>query len=459
MGDQLYGKEHFYRERDRRTTEYLGDHTPWKTPTTIYAGNDACLTPAGQILLTTLANQLARVHRSVVFSLTSAGTPLLIRSVCGGSSLGEEILRTLRRIDPFGQFDIVGKDTSPVGVSIGAGHDCPVGLHWYIGYDRSIAELSHQGKSLGAGGPADFRGAGLAAVLGAAVATKTALNFESVPIRLSAWNLASGEMAEYGPDDSCQVDVGRVLMIGGGAVGAAVAYWLMHFGKTGPWTIIDADSVRLHNTNRSLLFFPDDAGWPGGSSRKKVKCLAEYLPSVIPIDRWYHQAPIFQRHYDTVLVLANEEDVRSLASRRNDPIQFQATTGYSWMSQLHRHIVGRDDCVQCRTGDIREPLLGCSEGGTATKTEPDRPDAALPFLSAASGLMLVSALAQLQRGQVGRCDTNTWRWDFRSTHRMTSKGQHECRDGCVMLQPHDVRKEVAKATRWRRQPWLTSWTS
>ena len=130
-----------------------------------------------------------------------------------------------------------------------------------------------------------------------------------------------------------------------------------------------------------------------------------------------------------MLVLANERDVRSRASFRNDPIQLQATTGRSWLSQLHRHVAGRDDCVRCRMSDIRTPQFGCSEAAMATAVQPDNPDAALPFLSGASGLMLVSALQRLQLGQFGRDRSNVWNWDFRSTRRIDSPpGYYECRD-------------------------------
>ena len=105
--------------------------------------------------------------------------------------------------------------------------------------------------------------------------------------------------------------------------------------------------------------------------------------------------------FDTVLVLANERDVTTIVSSRNDPIQLQATTGRSWLSQLHRHVSGLDDCLRCRMEDIRAPQLDCAQAPTASDSQPKMSDAALPFLSAASGLMLVSALQRLQHGDLG----------------------------------------------------------
>ena len=59
-------------------------------------------------------------------------------------------------------------------------------------------------------------------------------------------------------------------MVGAGAVATAAAYWLVQWGNLSSWTTIDHDTVALHNTNRSLLFFPDDAGWPDGTPQAKV---------------------------------------------------------------------------------------------------------------------------------------------------------------------------------------------
>src|SRR5579862_6326276 len=44
-------------------------------------------------------------------------------------------------------------------------------------------------------------------------------------------------------------------------------------------------------------------------------------------------------------------------------------------------------------------------------------DAALPFLSAASGLMLATALQRLELSNFANQDRNGWRWDFDSKHR------------------------------------------
>ena len=447
-------RDRFYRERDCRTIDYLGGDSQGRIPVSVHAHNDACSTRSGQLLLVTLANQLARVHQQVRVSLAIPDAALLTRPVCNGSSLGDEIQKVLERIDPYGAFEVVGSSLKPSEVSIGVGNCCRPDLLWYLGYDRSNAELAKSPRPLGNDSTADLRGASLAAILGAAAAVKTALHIETVPTIVSAWNFACGDNADPGPSDLPEIDVGRGLIVGGGAVAAGTVYWLMQWGNAGSWTIVDGDSVELHNTNRCLLFFPDDAGWMEQEPIPKVACLKQYLSNVTPIHAWYDEAPRCKQQFDTVLVLANERNVRSLVSHRNDPIQFQATTGRSWLSQLHRHIVGRDDCVRCRMSDIKELHFACSEVQTATVAEPDRPDAALPFLSAASSLMLVSALQHLQCGEFGESPINTWRWDFRTILQMNSSGHYDCRGDCSTLLPSDARRTIVGKTCWRDQPWL-----
>lgn len=448
--------EHFYRERDFRTTDYLGGASPFLVPISVHASADACETQSGQLLLGTLVNQLARVHRELYFALSAPDASLLIPAVCGGSNLGDEIHRMTRRIDPYGKFEIDGSEFSPSAISVGIGAHCRPDLTWYLGCNRSNAELATAPCGLGYNASSDLRGAGLAALLGAAAAIKNALNIQTVATTLSAWNFQSGPDADAGPRDLPRIDVGRGLMIGAGAVGTGAIYWLMQWGNSSTWTIVDHDTVKVHNTNRSLLFFPDDAGWPDKDPRSKVACLRQYLNDAIPIDAWFHEAPEMRQTFDTVLVLANEHNVRTLVSSRNDPIQLQATTGRSWLSQLHRHIGGRDDCIQCRMDDIRTPQFPCSEVATATTARPNSPDAALPFLSAASGLMLASVLQRLQLGDFGKDRTNVWSWDFRNALRMDSSAYYQCRNGCSTTLPLEARQVISGKTCWANARWLVA---
>ena len=208
------------------------------------------------------------------------------------------------------------------------------------------------------------------------------------------------------------------------------------------------DQVELHNTNRGLMFMPSDAGWPHGASRSKAELLASFISGSRWEPDWYHEAKLVERSYDVVLGLANGHNVRHHIASRNTTVTLQATTGRNWLSQLHRHITGRDDCIWCRAGEVAEPTFGCSTGEIPTPPG-ERTDAALPFLSAASGLMLATALQRLQSGELADDACNDWRWDFGSTHRMSSFGVRQCRDTCSRTLPAVVRREMNRENRWR----------
>ena len=167
---------------------------------------------------------------------------------------------------------------------------------------------------------------------------------------------------------------------------------------------------------------------------------------------WYHEAVEAKDTFDTVLVLANEKDVRTFLSSRNDPVQLQATAGQSWLSQLHRHIAGRDDCVRCRMADIKTPQLRCSEAVIQVDGAKVA-DAALPFLSAGAALMLVSTLQRLQLGEFGIDKTNRWSWDFKSAHRVSTASYCECRMDCAAVRGAVVRQAIAGMTRWADAAW------
>lgn len=446
--DDEFSAARFYAERDKRTCEYVGHSLAGNMPINVHADVDICTSPAGQLVLSTLANLLVRAHRTVTFCLANPDAPLIIHSLVAGTTIGTELDGIMQRADPFGRFVVDHRSAATGGLRFQCGTPDNLGLQWFLGVDRACAILDNQPAYVGSGAKADARGAILAAVLGAATAFKESLGFPSKPKVLSAWNLATGSTADPGPTDLQPIQVGRVLVAGAGAVTSGLAYCMLHWGAEGTWILVDKDLVKVHNTNRSLLFFPDHAGWAGGVAKKKVDCLIDYFPNCVPDAHWYDESAYSSESFDTVLALANERDVRTLLARRNDPIQLHATTGRSWLSQLHRHVAGSDDCLRCRMADIRMPTFGCSNGDVSTPSTPNTSDAALPFLSVASGLMLASALQRLGDSAFWNGPHNTWRWDFRDEHSMYSAGWHSCRENCDVVLSPNAQQLIAGQTIW-----------
>jgi molybdopterin/thiamine biosynthesis adenylyltransferase len=273
------------------------------------------------------------------------------------------------------------------------------------------------------------------------------IGLETVPRNVSAWNYLEGDDSDPGPETLQQLDVGRVLMVGAGAVAASLVYWLVPIGIAGDWTILDRDQVALHNTNRGLVFTPADAGWPDGSPQSKAELLARFISGSTSDISWYHESSLVEQNYDVVLGLANDHDVRHLIASRNYTVTLHATTGANWLSQLHRHITGLDDCIWCRLGEIKTPAFKCATVEVKVSRE-SKTDAALPFLSAASGLMLATALQRLQLGELANQDRNDWRWDFDSPYKIASSSFRRCREECSRIQPAYIRRKMNANSRW-----------
>jgi molybdopterin/thiamine biosynthesis adenylyltransferase len=436
----------FYRERDLRTREYVGDDELNRLPVEVRIGSDVAMSAAGQMILLALTNQLARVHRSIALVLPREPVPISIDTGWEAATLHEAVLRLATAIDPFGEFRVAEESSDANTIRIGIGRDVGA-CDWYLGADRAIAFLSREPCRIDLRCNGTLRGAALSACLGSSAVFQRQLGMRVCPRTLSAWNYAEGANADYGPSDLVPLDIGRVLVVGAGAVGSALAYWLRVFGASGSWVVLDKDMVALHNTNRSLIFLPSHAGWFGGPVASKAELVAGLLPQGTPIREWFHEWAGTSGKFDVVLPLANEFDVRTRVAARNSTVVIHATTGQSWLSEIHRHITGQDDCVRCRMQDIKNPILGCSSAQVSSE-QGSSTDAALPFLSAASGLMLVTALQRLQAGVLHLGRHNNWQWYFASEDRMARKHIWQCREGCSVVHPSRLRARLNAGARW-----------
>ncbi len=439
----------FYLQRDGRTAEVLGRPVSAAVPVHLVGGSIGCTSRAGQVLLLALANQVARVHRTVTLQLANPRAHVTGPGRHRAKTIGDAILAEMRSIDPFGRYSL---SASPLGgaVTLAVGPDVPPNSAWYVGARRSIGTLGAHPQQLDTECPGTVVGAAVASCLGAGAIFRTVHGLSVRPRRLSCWNLREALEADEGPEVLVDADPGRVLLVGAGAVAAALAYWVEVLGIGGSWSVIDADIVKLHNTNRGLLFTPQDAGWGGGRPRNKVELLASRLPGGRPDAVWYSESSLAREVFDLIIPVANEHDVRTAVAGRNATVTLHASTG-GWTSQLHRHIVGIDDCIRCRMREIKAPSMQCAIGQVPTVKESgvqEHHDAALPFVSAASGLMLAAALLRLCSGELADGPANEWRWYWDSDHLAACSSVRVCADTCAQIQPRQVRHAMNRDTRW-----------
>lgn len=426
----------FYLARDTRTIQYGGVEKALQTEVHLIVG-DAGTSRPGQLALLALANMLARTHRHLTVDLTPA--PLLAAAMMPASSIEEAVAHMVGAINPAALLTIngvridaneidAGGDRGRICLGMGAGSLdlCDVWMGWWGGRGQLGNRPIVAGDA-----DTDVLGAATAACLGAAALFHLShgRNVQPVVVNLAERISASvdddhavdpaapiagvGTSTVIGP-----IEAGDITIVGAGAVAHGLAWWAREFGHRGLWSDIDGDIAELSNTSRCLGMSAADAGWPNGvpgaTSRAKADILADMVQArSLPVwfDEWSATEP---PRTDLLLVLANERGVRASASALGEPILLHATTSSSWTAELHRHVPDVDDCPACRIPDTVSPTFACSTGPAGP--EADSGDAALPFLSAAAGLMLAVALQHLSPGHgllTGR--HNHWRLCFEST--------------------------------------------
>lgn len=448
----LIEQKAFYSLRDRRSVEYIGKNLSKNFSVHISISEAAVNTLTGQHILLSLTNMLARVHGNINFNIPH-DVQLLINHFLNGSTLGSTVIKTAYAIDPYGNYSI-GNPSGQPDISLGIGNIQNKICDFYLGADHWKAYIQNHPAPIN-DKLHTYIGASLSACLGATYAFKKMLGIDNYPKIISLWNFQEEDDAALGPEELPLLDIGNVLIAGAGAVTSSLAYWLYPLNITGSWSVVDDDIAKLHNTNRGMLFLPEHTDWLRYPPLKKAEIIANYLTGSTPLMEWYDESEAAQKlDFDVILALANERNVRTLLARRNAPVTLHATTSRTWLSQLHRHIPAIDDCIACRMNDIIEPDFECSTvkipgneqlSGIITGEETD---AALPFLSATSGLMLASALYKLQFGEIILDAKNDWRFDLLSNNRIVSAGKRKCKEGCNIILPEEMRHDINKKNRW-----------
>jgi hypothetical protein len=459
----MSASEEFYTARDARTLAYGIAPGVLGRTVGVVVGLDAAGNPVGQATVLALVNLLARVHRSI--ALWVPDVELLAPAIVEASGLAEACAATAWAIDPHIQVTLTHpgalSGAGPGVPSIAIGVEVPPGCTVYLGGERFLAVVDDRPVPISAE-PFSVLGGGLAACLAAGELLRALYGHPARPRQASLWNFEEGGAAQAGPAlELSPIDVGDVAVVGAGAVGSAFAYWARQFGHVGDWVVVDHDQAELHNTNRCMGMVAADAGWvgghPGGEPAAKAQLAADAVGAE-PFDGWYHEWVARPgRRPDLVLPLANEFDVRHAIGQRGEPVLIHATTSPNWTAELHRHLAGRDGCINCRLPQRAPGLLRCATGPlpeTADVSEGSgggshrRPDAALPFLSAAAGLLLLAAMIQLEQGVISAHKANHWRLLFGPGPRVWSRSTHLCVEGCRLELAPEVRQILNEGRRW-----------
>lgn len=423
--DRAVAMSAFYAARDQRTLQYGATVDALTRPVTLIIDSAAATTADGQAVARALIDMLARVHRQVRIV-----APEVV--MAGDQTLGRRLAELAAQIDPFQNTEraphadelvvlVAGRaapnlDECDSGTGIPGGADV-VATWWggrgevHIGGVSPIAysDMRHTPDSTEPriGQAADpiveadhLLGACTAACLAAAAVFGLALGSAPEPTAINMLERTAG--ADASPASIAgPIEIGDVQVVGAGAVAHALAYWAREYRVVGEWEFVDGDLAEIHNTNRCMAMTTASAGWPNGvasgEADHKVTSVAAIIDAVAT-PTWFDELPADRKRRDLVLVLANERNVRTEVASMGEPLLLHATTSPNWTAELHRHVADVDDCPGCRIPETARPSFGCSSGAAVPGSDGSG-DAALPFLSAAAGLMLAVALLDLGHRQ------------------------------------------------------------
>jgi len=429
--------------RDDRTLLYTGGLKP-TVPVGITSGAATSSTVPGQVAILTAVNILARSHPEV--DLAIPDSPLLVRCPVGGSALVDACRNLAMAANPdvlVAIVDAVPAEIQTLGIGADAG---PANV--YAGGARWTGRTGYEPVAI-TDEPSSILGAGLAVALAAGFLFRIALGWPAVGERaVSLWTLA--ETTEpTGPTDCGPVDLGTVWLVGAGAVGSCLSWWLSFIGIVGTWNIIDGDLADETNLNRSLGLFAAHAGLTGHQQVDKASAAADLVPGAVAQRRWWHEwVASDPPSPDVIIPAANDRGIRPAVAAYGHPATVNATTSPHWTAELHRHLPGQDGCIGCRLPEDA-PAFKCatSSEDSTNDTEP-RKDAALPFLSAAAGLLLLAGLLQIQHRQWATHPRNHWRLLFDQSRSAIRSSRWFCEQRCTATPPPEVRRAIHDATRW-----------
>ena len=433
-------RDEFHRGLNSRTLAYLPEFKADARPVVLFLGESGYSFP-GQVLLLGLVNMLARAHQRIIV-VGDVKADLLGRDPFGHRGLEGAITHLATGVNPVIEFDAVEKPPPhepliTLGLAVPA--EQRIGC---AGWTATFGEDAAIGGDRGS-----ITGAILAACLGAATAFHRQVGRSGRPEGVySLWDYGAASGMQ-GPDMDGPLDVGRVLQVGVGAVGAALDYWMAFLGFAGSWSLADGDQVDVTNLNRQLYFLAVDAGWDDQPIANKADVVAGRLgtgalssPHMYGVDEH-----VVEADYDVILPLANEGGVRPALQSRAEPVLLHATTTPNWTSIAHRHVVSLDDCIVCRLQNEEDPSFTCSTGSTDSTR---RNDASLPFLSGLAGALLLRDLIALQAGRLVERGTNFAAINLAEPVPLTRELRWACRSECKARLPASVRRPLADGSRF-----------
>lgn len=404
----------FYEKRDDRTVRIVESHNYRDAEILLLATPDVANSTAGQVSLLTAANITSRFCRHV--DVVTDDVTMANQSSTKMDSLHSQCYQEMQAADPFGSFDIstdVGENEYDAALvfgdeSVSAGTTIhAIGGGWR-GHVFRTDYTAVDEKWTAAENPI---GPAVAACLGTAELFKSLVGVADDALCDSMTFDAFGmEYVEDGmelderPSFPEVIALGDVQMVGVGAVGSSLLYFLRYLPVDGALTLVDHDEVEYSNLNRSPLFSARDAVYGTNKATVGERFMKGRIPTTAYSETYndYVEAQGAGTP-DVVIPVANERGVRATIQENYPPVMVHTTTG-DWKIHNRRHIPTVDACLRCHFPvEAPRPEGGCARGelpdqatvSDSAKDEDNTPDAALPFVSMFAGVLLAGELVKL----------------------------------------------------------------
>lgn len=427
----------FYEERDSRTLK-ITEKTDYRNKRVLVAvDGEIARTFNGQIMAMTSLNLLSRFCRNISFLCDDDVKTVFIPRKFHDQNFPSALLHMLRNIDSFGNFRLVDTDEGNYDEILAVG-DPRLSQSPDFGID-SDGWLSYLNKGRMAPPLKKRRSNPLGASASACIATgeifKNMLRMNTGiegNLCFSAFDYSIDSIKPINPDLPGSIDLGYVQVVGCGALGSAVGFFLSMLPVKGRMTLIDYDRVELSNLNRYPTFTAHDVG------KMKVDALTDFLSGTrIEIDPFLGKYSEFVGKHgagypDMVLSLVDRNGPRHEIQMNMPSLILYAATG-EWTFSIGRHQALEDDCHICRFPDVERDDGECATVSITPDISPQVREefaASVSFVSSTAALFLVSELLKIRL--FGRSPTkNFLQLDMSMPLRTIRQHQRRRSEGCV----------------------------
>ena len=428
----------FYRERDSRTLK-LTEKTDYRNKNVLVAVNeDIAKVLNGQIMVMTSLNLLSRFCRNISLLCMNDIDASFVSRKFYDKNFPSAMLSMMKSIDPFGNFQLVSSDKGNYDKILTVGNyelskipDFGIDSDGWFSY-LSKRKMPYVPKKR----QPNPIGSAASACIATSEIFKSMLGVDAGIddcVRFSMFDYSIDSTDSTNPNLPSSIDLGYVQMVGCGAIGSAVGFFLSMLPVRGRVTLIDYDRVEISNLNRCPTFTINDVG------KMKLNSLAEFFTGIeIEIDYF----PSTYSDFVAKLGVSDPDVVLSLVDRNrprheiqmNMPRQIQYAATGEWVFSIGRHKALEDDCHICRFPEVEEEEdEECAIVDITPSISPyvnEEFAASVSFVSSTAALFLVSELIKLRL--FGSSPTeNFLQYDMSLPLQTIRQYQRKRSEGCV----------------------------